>query len=162
MPSTKHIFTYTPHHLGGKKWDVAVQHTEDTRSSPITGLNIVEIEIIGCTLGDIRINVSISPGSFVIFSPKIGTSGLPSDVAAGDLMSRHIYITVDGINNAAFVYSNSGVYPYNLSDSIPTLHDLGDKKWLEKLSQIDAFAEYVGFDLSTANEEPRDNSYQVW
>ena len=94
----------------------------------------------------------------MIFDVKLN---IPPEILRSDAIPRFIDFTVDGINNAAFVYSPTGMYPYNLNDNIPTLRELQDKQLRGNLSKLDAFIELVGINLTSTAEAPRENQLQL-
>jgi hypothetical protein len=163
MSQAIHIFTFTPKHLGELRWTADETHDIKINASPISGLHIVEIELMGCSPGDIRISPSIPTGAFVIFRSKISDKGIPRDVPRGDIMKRIIHFTIDNINNAAFIYSDFGVYPVNLEDRIPTMGELGDKDVKKSLPQIEAFLEHYGFrEEALSDNGERQKQFQMW
>lgn len=162
MTTTKHVYTYKPRCLGDGSWDTIMTHDVETYSNPLSGTRIIEIEFRGCSLGDIHVGTDIDVGSFVIFRPKITTEGLPKGVNHGDFMSRCIYYTVLGINNASLVLSDCDTYPANLDDKIPTLEDLRDPKIRHKIEHLDAFLEQNWVTSDKIREAGRTKEYNVW
>ena len=161
MSTTKHVFIYTPY-LEGNIWGAKSTHDVETHSNSLSGVHVVEIEFRGCSLGSVVVDVVIPPGSFVVFKPDITTQGLPPSVNPRDIMDRCIYFTINGINNAAFVYSPCDTYPSNLDDKIPTVQEVKDPKIRKDIPSLDAFLEHLGVTKEEIQNAGRDKQYFVW
>lgn len=150
MPHTKHIITFTVSEQGNQQ----INCQTNTDVSPIPGLDLVEIEFRGTPLMDMREEVSISEGAFVIINLKLsGRRGLTP---------QFVSLTIDGIENARLVFSSNGVYPMNIDPDTPVFEDLKDSVALQSDLDMVSFIEYIGRPLEAEPKSERQTQIQLW
>jgi len=153
---------YRAVHRGGKVWEAEYNRSVESRPIPVTNIRIIQIEFTGCSLGDINVSVDVPQGCFVVFRPNITVNSLPKGVDPAEIMSRTIYYNIEGINNAAFVFSTCNTYPSNLDREIPTLEDVRNPKLYETLPALDSFLEYLGVTREDIKNAARTTEYATW
>jgi hypothetical protein len=132
MPFTKHIFTYVQ-----VEGDTKVKHDISVGPSPSMDLDIVEIQLRGHPSDTIREEVVIQRGAFVVLKLSFDRLEKKTDAPS------HIDFIIEGINDAGLVYSDSGVYPYNLDETVPVFDDLSDPAVRSRIRGAESFVAYI-------------------
>jgi hypothetical protein len=154
MPYTKHIFTYAQENGVDKK----IKHETEVGLAPSSDLDIVEIELRGCPRNTILERVPIERDTFVVLRPKFA-DGCLDDQEASKTTPLYIDFVIEGINQAALVYSDIGVYPYNLDDEVPVFDDLTDRNLRARIRGAESFIEYI--EEVPKDGQPRNKHYRL-
>lgn len=152
MPLTTYTFTFTP---GG-----STQTECGSEVLPAVARNVVEIVMRGCPDKNIQESIVIPQGAFVIIRPRLTTEGLPVEMI--ERLPRQLNYSFEGIDDAAFVYSDRDVYPCNMNASIPVFDDLSDPKVFGSLREIDNFLSYIGMERKTTGKYERDTILRLF